>query len=64
MPPTIDPFATPEQRCDVYLQRASAARTIAERSSFPSIRQRYYTLALLWTALANDAIHREAATGD
>ena len=52
----IDAFATPEERCDAYLQNANVARTIAERSRFPSIRRRYSTLALFWTTLANDVI--------
>jgi len=50
----IDPFATPKERSQAYLRSANEARTIAENSRFPAIRERYLSLALFWTTLANE----------
>jgi len=47
-------FFTPRERREAYLRNAAEARGIAERAHSESARERYHTLALFWTTLANE----------
>jgi hypothetical protein len=50
----IHPFSTPHQRREEYLRNAAEAQSIADRAHSESARERYQTLALFWTTLANE----------
>jgi hypothetical protein len=54
MPLSNDSFLPPRQRREAYLRNAAEAQGIADRSQLVSVRERYKTLALFWTTLANE----------
>jgi hypothetical protein len=58
-------FLTPRERRESYLRNAAEARGIAERAHSESARERYLTLALFWTTLANEVtgVPGDALTG-
>src|SRR5262249_43757709 len=59
-------FLTPRERRESYLRNAAEARGIAERAHSESARERYLTLALFWTTLANEVagVPADALTGE
>jgi len=50
----IHTFSTPRERREEYLRNAAEAQGIADRAHSESARERYQTLALFWTTLANE----------
>jgi len=49
-----DSFLSTRERREAYLRNAAEAQGIADRSQLESVRERYHTLALFWTTLANE----------